>query len=102
MRGLSLPPRVGNPLTVIHLLLSRHLRAQTDAPPRRGSQTGTVRLRCSPEEEEVLSEMLSGDLVAVWEVALSDGVFKIEFSHGTTTGKRVVCVNGQVRPCWTC
>lgn len=41
--------------------------------------------------------MLSGDLVAVWEVALSDGVYRIEFAHGTTTGKRVVYVNGQVR-----
>lgn len=42
--------------------------------------------------------MLSGDLVAVWEVALSDGVYRIEFAHGTTTGKRIVYVNGQVRP----
>lgn len=41
--------------------------------------------------------MLSGDLVAAWEVALSDGVYRIEFAHGTTSGKRVVCVNGQVR-----
>lgn len=44
--------------------------------------------------------MLSGDLVAVWEVALSDGVYRIEFSHGTTTGKRVVYVNGQVSLCF--
>ncbi|XP_029928785.1 fas apoptotic inhibitory molecule 1-like [Myripristis murdjan] len=46
--------------------------------------------------------MLGGDLVAVWEVALSDGVFRIEFAHGTTTGKRVVCVNGQevIRKDW--
>ncbi|KAK2857148.1 hypothetical protein Q5P01_005883 [Channa striata] len=36
-----------------------------------------------------------GDLVAVWEVALSDGVYRIEFAHGTATGKRVVYVNGQ-------
>lgn len=43
--------------------------------------------------------MLGGDLVAVWEVALSDGVYRIEFAHGTTTGKRVVYINGQVRPC---
>ncbi|XP_055268909.1 fas apoptotic inhibitory molecule 1 isoform X2 [Moschus berezovskii] len=35
------------------------------------------------------------DLVAVWEVALSDGVHKIEFEHGTTSGKRVVYVNGK-------
>ncbi|KAI3366171.1 hypothetical protein L3Q82_009996 [Scortum barcoo] len=40
--------------------------------------------------------MLGGDLVAVWEVALSDGVYRIEFAHGTTTGKRVVYINGQV------
>ncbi|XP_071387041.1 fas apoptotic inhibitory molecule 1-like [Centroberyx affinis] len=46
--------------------------------------------------------MLGGDLVAVWEVALSDGVYRIEFAHGTTTGKRVVYVNGQevVRKDW--
>lgn len=42
--------------------------------------------------------MLGGDLVAVWEVALSDGIYRIEFAHGTTTGKRIVYVNGQVRP----
>ncbi|XP_020027593.2 fas apoptotic inhibitory molecule 1 isoform X1 [Castor canadensis] len=35
------------------------------------------------------------DLVAVWDVALSDGVHKIEFEHGTTTGKRVVYVDGK-------
>ena len=41
--------------------------------------------------------MLGNDLVAVWEVALSDGVHRIEFAHGTTSGKRVVYVNGKVR-----
>ncbi|XP_054641091.1 fas apoptotic inhibitory molecule 1-like isoform X1 [Dunckerocampus dactyliophorus] len=46
--------------------------------------------------------MLSGDLVASWEVALSDGVYRIEFDHGTTTGRRIVYVNGQevVRRDW--
>ncbi|KAG7232046.1 hypothetical protein INR49_009955 [Caranx melampygus] len=46
--------------------------------------------------------MLSGDLVALWEVALSDGVYRIEFAHGTTTGKRIVYVNGQevIRKDW--
>ncbi|XP_008071667.1 fas apoptotic inhibitory molecule 1 isoform X2 [Carlito syrichta] len=33
------------------------------------------------------------DLVAVWDVALSDGVHKIKFEHGTTSGKRVVYVD---------
>lgn len=40
---------------------------------------------------------MSGDLVAVWEVALSDGVHRIEFEHGTTTGKRVIYIDGKVR-----
>ncbi|XP_076825592.1 fas apoptotic inhibitory molecule 1-like [Clavelina lepadiformis] len=35
------------------------------------------------------------DLVATWEVALSDGVHKIEFEHGTTSGKRVIVVDGK-------
>lgn len=48
------------------------------------------------------------DLVAVWDVALSDGVHKIEFEHGTTSGKRVVYVDGKVgknmllRKAWLC
>lgn len=41
--------------------------------------------------------MLGGDVVAVWDVALSDGVYRIEFAHGTTTGKRIIYVNGKVR-----
>lgn len=40
---------------------------------------------------------MSSDLVGVWEVALSDGVHRIEFEHGTTTGKRVVCIDGKVK-----
>ncbi|XP_008395328.1 fas apoptotic inhibitory molecule 1-like [Poecilia reticulata] len=46
--------------------------------------------------------MPCGDAVAVWDVALSDGVYRVEFAHGTTTGKRVVYVNGTVRSeSWT-
>ncbi|XP_038588725.1 fas apoptotic inhibitory molecule 1-like [Micropterus salmoides] len=46
--------------------------------------------------------MLCGDVVAMWEVALSDGVYRIEFAHGTTTGKRIVYINGQevIRKDW--
>ncbi|XP_055485479.1 fas apoptotic inhibitory molecule 1-like [Psammomys obesus] len=33
------------------------------------------------------------DVVAIWDVALSDGVHKIEFEHGTTSGKRIVYVD---------
>eukprot|EP00079_Xenopus_tropicalis_P019957 XP_012810305.1 PREDICTED: fas apoptotic inhibitory molecule 1 isoform X1 [Xenopus tropicalis] len=42
------------------------------------------------------------DLVAMWEVALSDGIHKIEFEHGTTSGKRVVYVDGKeiIRKDW--
>ena len=38
-----------------------------------------------------------GDLVGRWEVSLSDGVHVVEFEHGTTTGKRVIRVDGKVR-----
>ncbi|KAJ3592385.1 hypothetical protein NHX12_007512 [Muraenolepis orangiensis] len=38
---------------------------------------------------------MSNDLVGVWEVALSDGLHRIEFEHGTTTGKRVICIDGK-------
>lgn len=35
-----------------------------------------------------------GDLVGAWKVQLSDGKkYKIEFEHGTTTGRRVVRIN---------
>lgn len=47
------------------------------------------------------SVMLSGELVAVWDMDLSDGVHRIQFAHGTTTGKRLVFVNGQVRSKFT-
>ncbi|KAH9368874.1 hypothetical protein HPB48_004373 [Haemaphysalis longicornis] len=42
------------------------------------------------------------DTVAVWEVPLSDKIYKIEFEHGTTTGKRVIKVDGKevVRRDW--
>lgn len=36
------------------------------------------------------------DLVAYWSVPLADGVHTVEFEHGTTTGKRVLRVDGQV------
>ena len=39
---------------------------------------------------------MASDLVAVWEVPLNDKVHRIEFEHGTTTGKRVIRVDGQV------
>lgn len=38
----------------------------------------------------------SGDLVAAWDVPLPDGVHKVEFEHGTTSGKRVITVDGKV------
>ena len=40
--------------------------------------------------------MASGDLVATWDVPLPDGVHKVEFEHGTTSGKRIIRVDGKV------
>lgn len=36
------------------------------------------------------------DLVATWDISLSDGIHTIEFEHGTTTGKRIIRVDGKV------
>jgi len=36
-----------------------------------------------------------GDLVAVWDVPMQDRVHRIEFEHGTTTGKRIVKLDGK-------
>ncbi|KAE9551328.1 hypothetical protein FO519_005443 [Halicephalobus sp. NKZ332] len=39
--------------------------------------------------------MAESDVVAVWSVPMSDKMYKIEFEHGTTSGKRVIRVNGK-------
>jgi len=40
---------------------------------------------------------ISPDRVALWEVPLQSGLYTVEFEHGTTTGKRVIRINGKVR-----
>ena len=42
------------------------------------------------------SRSMDSDLVAVWEVPLNDATHRIEFEHGTTTGRRVIRVDGKV------
>ena len=39
---------------------------------------------------------MSSDLVATWNVMLNNGNHKVEFEHGTTSGKRVITVDGKV------
>ncbi|XP_044522611.1 fas apoptotic inhibitory molecule 1 isoform X1 [Gracilinanus agilis] len=74
------------------------LRCRKELPTLMTSRISrnNVMLSCSSHFEKMT------DLVAVWEVALSDGVHKIEFEHGTTSGKRVVYVDGkeEVRREW--
>lgn len=38
---------------------------------------------------------MSSDLVATWTLSLPDGKHKVEFEHGTTSGKRVIIVDGK-------
>ncbi|CAG7727728.1 unnamed protein product [Allacma fusca] len=44
---------------------------------------------------EDINAIGNGDRVAVWEVPLNSGIYCIEFDHGTTSGKRVIRVNGK-------
>ena len=39
---------------------------------------------------------MSDDLVARWDIALADGKYRVEFEHGTTSGRRVIRVNDKV------
>ncbi|VDN55136.1 unnamed protein product [Dracunculus medinensis] len=38
---------------------------------------------------------MNSDIVAIWTVPLYDKMHKIEFEHGTTTGKRIIRVDGR-------
>ena len=35
-----------------------------------------------------------GDIVASWDLKLNDGPHTVTFEHGTTSGKRVIFVDG--------
>ena len=35
-----------------------------------------------------------GDIVGDWKIHLPDGIHTVEFEHGTTSGKRVIRVDG--------
>ena len=39
-------------------------------------------------------EVHPGDVAAAWDIKLPDGAHKIVFEHGTTSGKRVIYVDG--------
>ena len=39
---------------------------------------------------------MSDDIVAQWNISLADGKYRIEFEHGTTSGRRVIRVNNKV------
>lgn len=39
---------------------------------------------------------MSDDLVAKWDITLPDGKYRIEFEHGTTSGRRAIRVNNKV------
>ena len=40
--------------------------------------------------------VVAEDLVARWNISLPDGRYKVEFEHGTTSGRRVIRVNDKV------
>ena len=43
----------------------------------------------------VIADTMS-DIVGQWDVSLSNGVHHIEFEHGTTSGKRIIRIDGKV------
>ena len=54
-----------------------------------------------PTEEEVAAELAASrnenkQITAEWRVPVGGKLFTIEFEHGTTSGKRVLWVDGKV------
>lgn len=37
---------------------------------------------------------LNDDLVCTWDIRLPDGIHTVTFEHGSTSGKRVITVDG--------
>ncbi|PIK57373.1 Fas apoptotic inhibitory molecule 1 [Apostichopus japonicus] len=35
------------------------------------------------------------DVVALWDIALSNGIHKVKFEHGTTSGKRTITIDDE-------
>ncbi|CAD5221518.1 unnamed protein product [Bursaphelenchus xylophilus] len=68
---------------------------------RSGSAPDSTGMR-PPVSSESLKRTSDSDVVARWNIPMSDTVYQIEFEHGTTTGKRIVRVNGRevVRHDW--
>ncbi|XP_039299017.1 uncharacterized protein LOC111051755 isoform X5 [Nilaparvata lugens] len=57
----------------------------------------TIRLINDPNySTQQQGKGMSEDLVACWDVPMSDMVHRVEFEHGTTTGKRVLRLDGKV------
>lgn len=40
--------------------------------------------------------LIMNDLVATWDILLTNGKHRIEFEHGTTSGKRIIRLDGRV------
>jgi hypothetical protein len=66
---------------------------------RRSSMTAQKK---SENKRASTTDVDDSDLVATWNVPMSDKVYKIEFEHGTTTGKRQDDPKGNNRLCFSC
>jgi hypothetical protein len=53
-----------------------------------------IKIAIDLKKEQV--NKMSDDLVARWDIALADGKYRVEFEHGTTSGRRVIRVNDKV------
>ena len=47
------------------------------------------------DDSQAVNRPNPGDVAANWELRLNDGPHKVTFEHGTTSGKRVILVDGK-------
>ncbi|XP_037095763.1 fas apoptotic inhibitory molecule a isoform X1 [Syngnathus acus] len=76
-------------------MVTRYRAYSSSSPHISCRKSSITRYTPSRKTVKVVMSAMSGDLAAVWDVALSDGVHRVAFEHGTTTGKRVISVDGK-------
>lgn len=47
-------------------------------------------------KQELISKEIKRDITAEWRIPIQGKLYKIEFEHGTASGKRVLHINDKV------
>lgn len=68
-----------------------------DATPAEIQNTAITTSANDASTDDAVASYENRDVVAEWQVPIRGKLHQLEFEHGTTSGKRILWVNGQVR-----